>query len=276
MALSPNPIEAGTVKHLQACLTLQWGDPVKTARYVRWETDLDTPLGIFVAAPELEIITGRQHGGMADVPATFVIDPRRAPMDKLLRPYEFATVYAAVGECDATRFGDTYREWFAGEVGKTVENKHGKKRLCEGTVMGHKGALAVPLGLPCLPTCANRLGDTMCAVDLGPYTHSALVASVEGFTVQVTPGMVYPSPGYYVWGEAKFDALSIMIVQDSAELLTLMRRPPPEWAGNDITVVAGCNKRHDDPNGCPKFNNLEHFMGLGVRMPAHNPQFESP
>jgi hypothetical protein len=73
----------------------------------------------------------------------------------------------------------------------------------------------------------------------------------------------------FEYGYLKKDGITILIRKTTGNVLQLIRPMPPEWiVGSEITLVPGCNKTLCD---CLyKWNNINEFLGLGVKMPSAN------
>jgi hypothetical protein len=275
MALNPNPIDALTSKHLVAAVRFTWGDPVKTAAYVRWERDEQA--GLYLSAPELDVKLERQDGGVAPAPGRVQLLIERQPLNTLCRPYAHAPVTVEIGEVDPLNWADTFRIDFVGKAARTYRNKWKNRRLVEVEVVGLKERLGYPVGLPVLSSCQHVLGDEGCQKDLGPHTFFVVCTGVVGRAVTFAGLPARPIPAYFQWGEMNFDGLSVLVGDDPGgnTLQSAYKNPPPEWVGQTLKVVAGCDKRID--GDCRTLYQNEHrFVGLGIKVPAYNPQYENP
>jgi len=74
----------------------------------------------------------------------------------------------------------------------------------------------------------------------------------------------------FEYGYIEKDGIRILIRKTSGNELKLIRPIPPEWiVGTELKLVPGCNKT---PCDCLyKWNNINNFLGLGIKMPNADP-----
>lgn len=269
-------VETSTAKHLAVFVTFTWGDsPVKTAKYVRFDTAVDD----YASCKELAVVAEKQHGGVQDAPHSLQIARTRLPVSELIRPYAHSPVLVEIAKADPYDRSGTWRVTFSGMVVKTTRNLFRLQRLVRVDVAGWKAFLSSPLGGQCLGSCDHVLGDYGCLVDLGlagsNRTQTGTCTAISGYTITVT-GLTSPSPKWFRFGEARYDGLRLWIAEQiSSTQFRLGRLPPPEWIGSTITMVVGCDKDLD--GDCRnKFANESRYRALGKLMPAYNPQYENP
>lgn len=273
-----NPIELNTSKHFAPFITFSWGAGPTIARFVRFDYDVageGVHAGlIWLAAPELDVTCQSQHGGAKDAPHTITLRRDRPPLSTLCRPYAHAPISATIAEGDPYDFLNTYRVKWAGRVHTSARNQFGLQKLVKLEVVGRKHRLPVHIGTFCLGHCDLEFGDGICQYNLASITQTGPCTVVNNYNITVT-GLTVPSAQYFQFGEAKYDGLSISILnQVSSTEFALAKRPPPEWAGKTITMVPGCDKELE--GDCRNTWNNEHrFRAMGIVMPKHHPQYEA-
>ena len=119
--------------------------------------------------------------------------------------------------------------------------------------------------------CNNSLGDKLCGVNLGDYTHSIPVDTLEvnGIELKSPVFAQFPS-GYFTWGTLKADNDYRLITYHEGD--TIHIQFPFGWdikrVRFGIYAVAGCDKT---PETCQnKFNNIKNFLGFPT-IPRVNP-----
>jgi hypothetical protein len=265
-----NPLDVKTAKQFVTVVTFQWG-VANTYRYARWDSNfLDV-----LSAPELDVETDKQHGGVQDVSYRVTLRTDRVPLDMLLRTgVAFATLQVEIGECDPTDYAATYRVHFVGRVSQSVRNAKGLPNLVRLEVIGWKERIGYPLGLLCTSTCQHVLGDAGCGVKLNHYDYEGLCNAINKDTISIVGLPDGDTDSWWEFGQASFDGLDLMIVEQLPNKdLRLIKPPPPEWLGHIVLCLPGCNKEYagDCKN---KWGNQKRFLGLGIKMPLHNPQTE--
>jgi hypothetical protein len=265
-----NPLDLKSAKQLCTTAIFTWG-VANVIKYARWDSDFDD----FIAAPEMEVATEKQHGGIQDVPYQVTLRSDRQPIADLIRPYAHATVQVEVGEADPDDFVATYRMHFKGEIAKSTRFAKNLARLVRVDIVGWKERMGFPLGVLCDTTCQHVLGDIGCGIHLSPQRQSLICTNVSTNTI-TTPGIDLTGrpADWFLFGEAHFDRLRLMITKiHTGDAMELIKPPPPEWLGASIDLYPGCNKEY--AGDClNKWNNQSRFLGLGFAMPIHNPQSE--
>lgn len=271
--MAENPLDVLPAKHLAVAVRFRWGGPgnVHSFLWARWDSDVETAEGTFLAAPELDVQTDEQHGGVQDSPHRVTLGRDRPPAVTLARPFAHAPVSVEVFEMDPYDPGATLRKTFAGLVGISTRNAQGLKKLVRLDVSGHRGRLGYVLGLPCLGSCVHVFGDGGCRYPVEGDAEQHVVESVDDTLVTMSS---LDENKHWQYGEVRCDGLRLGIVAAAPGSLTTIKPPPPEWIGQPATVLPGCNKKVD--GDCRFYNNEHRFLGLGYKMPAHHPQFENP
>lgn len=128
--------------------------------------------------------------------------------------------------------------------------------------------LQQPIGSVSTKTCRARLGDAMCTVALGPFTHSGTVTSVTSRLIFKASALAQASD-YFGEGEVKWltganAGLFAKVrahTNSTGALLTLMIEMPADiQVGDTFTGIAGCRKRLDE-DCITKFSNVLNFQG---------------
>ena len=135
-------------------------------------------------------------------------------------------------------------------------------------------ALQQQIGSYTTQTCRARLGDARCTVNLAPYTSSKTLATVADLYTFTATGAAL-SDDYYGEGIVTFTSggnehVSRKVRSYVGGVFKLSTPLPflPE-AGDTITAIAGCRKRHERTLARPagvsdcgdKFNNVLNFVG---------------
>jgi len=74
----------------------------------------------------------------------------------------------------------------------------------------------------------------------------------------------------FEYGYVKKDGIRILVRKTEGNEIRLIRPIPPEWTiGTQLNMIPGCNKTLCDCNS--KWDNINNFLGLGIKMPMNNP-----
>lgn len=119
------------------------------------------------------------------------------------------------------------------------------------------------------PACRNVLGDSMCQVDLGPFTHAEEVDTVTddhtlSFSNDATLTDGYLDQGKVIMTDGENDGMEVMIkrhlVLGGLNVLDLEEAFPfPVLAGETANLQAGCSKLLDECEA--KFTNVVNYNG---------------
>jgi uncharacterized phage protein (TIGR02218 family) len=118
------------------------------------------------------------------------------------------------------------------------------------------------------PTCLNSLYKPGCDVAIASYTFTGTVGAVSSIVAFDTS--MTQADGYFQQGRIIFNTgnnsgsrrgiKSYVHTNGHVELSN-----PLEFdiqTGDTFTIIAGCNKLRDDPNGCQKFSNQAKFRAF--------------
>jgi len=293
-----NPIDTDPANQTIWLLTATYGTTSPTTvRYASWdEPTLTVGADTFTGVPSMEVDLQSQHGGSRDVPAIVTMEAKTPFDDAIDRPYPPITI-----TIEQYKFGDasSRRTLFYGRFAHIVEAPEEVPGTVKITVRGIKSDIgggeditAIPLGVQCNEECSWRFGDDNCQYSLASRSGMIQTGSltiVQGSTVRVaglTPNADLKGTGLEF--NSKLFFRGVLVGPDDTEIdvrdytgddlggsadetLILDEAPPASWAGQTVTVVAGCIKTS---SACTERNNVEHFLGVGIRMPSHHPQYE--
>jgi uncharacterized phage protein (TIGR02218 family) len=126
--------------------------------------------------------------------------------------------------------------------------------------------LQQPIGSLSSKTCRARLGDTLCAVSLGAWTHSATVTTATSTQVFTASALAqaadYFTEGVLTWTGGLNVGLSQKVkTHETAGVLTLSQSMfQAVQVGDTFSVIAGCRKRMAE-DCIAKFSNVLNFQG---------------
>lgn len=271
--------------NIVAVVSLTWGNPATPtiARYVASDDDVTLTVGglpfSFASAPELEIDDAEMTGGTEEPPLKFRIASSRLPGPNLLRRgIAHAPVAVETGRGNVA--DNSYVAIWSGNLVMAIDQPDGKPGLVEYQAEGIKRHFSHRVSLAVLGVCpwvadGDPNGNCRATID----AQAGTVASVSGSYLTVSGLSATATVGSSPWwqhGSVELDGLSIgieaVVGSGSDTILTLDRSPPPEWAGQAVTVRNGCGGTITDCRN--KFGNEARFGGFGLAMPAFNPQME--
>lgn len=239
--------------------------------FTSWSSDLPVGGVTYLAGPGLDVSGMVTAAGLAvdnlelstlDDGTTFT------SADVLTGKWRNATF--TIARCNARATGNGVQVRMAGTIGNVA--------LREGHVVaelrGLQQMLQEPIGSVSSPTCRARLGDSLCTVDLAPWTHTAAVTSLisnQLFTASsLAQAADYFGNGILTWTSGPSAGLSFQVKTHAAGgVLTLMLPPLLAVAiGHTFSIVAGCRKRLEDCRD--KFANI-----LNMQAEPHLPGIDA-
>lgn len=166
---------------------------------------------------------------------------------------------------------------FGGTIAQVIRNPDGITSLARLECQGIKNRLDTPMGLQATPTCPWRFLGRGCELQIVNFTYQANVLSIDssGFQVIVSGLPSVPDDEWFANGYLTFKGVRVDIKywnQQVPGLLYVRQIPPASWVGQQVVVVSGCLKRVED---CRARNNESQFGGIGIKIPAYSPQFET-
>lgn len=121
--------------------------------------------------------------------------------------------------------------------------------------------------------CQNRLGDSRCLVDLGPFTHTFTVTSVNSARRQFTAsGLAQPADyftnGTLIWDDGLHADLQMLVLDHASGGVITLAVPMLQniEAGQTGTLIAGCLYRLEDCRD--KFDNVLNMRAPGLHAPT--------
>lgn len=143
----------------------------------------------------------------------------------------------------------------------------------------------ITMGVPANKTCDHALFDTLCALE--EVRETALLFSIDPLAVDDDrmiwiQGLPHPmaapggTPGkFWHLGYIEFNDVRVGIRDWNAaqpNVFHLKRRVPDSWVGQNIDVVAGCDKSIETCRA--RWDNELRFRGLGYKIPNRHPVHE--
>jgi len=240
-------------------------------RYCRYDQDIVAFGETWTSLPQIDIELPKLDGGMEDTPMTLEMPPE-SPIDKIQNGQAHSPITVAVYEASPDSPDTTKDEIFFGFMTEVSRSPGGASGLVQLTVASLKSLLDVPLGIPAVTTCIWQLGDGNCGIDLSTEKETG-TALCAGRLVEVD-GLTTITAQHWRKGFVSRDGLSIMVrEQPTGNVLELVQPAPIEWIGQTVEVTPGCDK---SASTCAnKWNNIEHFSGVGLAIPSYNPLFET-
>jgi len=268
------------------CTLTYGGDPdgITVKRYVRWTDDLAVGGELYSSMPSLDFTPSEQHGGTSDNAAKLEMSANAEPFDRMVLGYRHSTVKVQVDQINP-RTLDSRRNLYTGNVALITKNPSGRAGLVRATLAGLKSRIAdVKLSLAMTTTCQNEFGtDTMaCRVptealwrregsvtSIGDPSPNTVELDLTGIT---TP-LLELANDRYRRGWVQVEGLKILIKRSLEDgRFELFSLPPPYWVGQNCIVNPGCDLRLET---CRLWRNEENFNGLGIKVPARNPIYET-
>lgn len=263
------------------CLvTFQYGDPLAPtfSRYTDWNEDY---VGGYVGTPAMKIQLPENSGTFEERPLKIEM-PLDNFTDTASNGLPHSPIYVTVQEISrALSGGPEALSLFAfrGRVTKTIRNSDGKSGRVMFNALPVKSRLEIPLALACNHHCPWTLFGRGCGLALASFRVSGTITAIDGKKITTaTAGVVSGHPDKY-WhrGYVQFDGLRIGIqnwtLANPTELF-LVKQPPASWVGPSVFFVPGCDKTIETCR--TRYNNEQHFGGVGYAIPAYNPILEDP
>jgi hypothetical protein len=265
------------------------------SRFTDDAEDLVTTTGsAWLSVPEMGVRLAERTGGFGERPSEIAL-PRDADafVERIREGRPHSPVSVKVWErIDGGRYNPAQLvQQFSGTLSRTVRGHENNKGIVLFEALPWKELLDFSLGLPTNPDCGNTFGGQGCFLDLGPLMiHNLVGSNLNGATIELDDGggPTGPLKGAIgaggglraLWddGTLERDGLILKIREwagPGSGLFTLVEPPPLEWDGaTDLTITPGCDLRYLTCH--LRWNRLEHFNGLGLGQPDHNPIFETP
>lgn len=140
-----------------------------------------------------------------------------------------------------------------------------KQGLVTVELRGLQAALQQTLGIVVSATCRARLGDSLCTVDLAPYTATGVVTTV-GNRRQFTCSSLAQVEHYFTDGSVRFTSGNCAgivgkVKYSNGTAITLQLPAAADFAAGDtFTAIAGCQKRFAE-DCTTRFANALNFQG---------------
>jgi hypothetical protein len=259
------------------------------AYYTDWTSDVFYGGNLYISTPDMEVKLPINDGLFGEneckvaIPLVSGDSTNDTFAERISNGQPHAPVVCIVREIlKSTLAGpsQTVNSVFSGRVHITAKNHRGRSDKILLRCRPIKAQLAtISVGIPCHHLCANGLGDVSCKVDMGisNRTVAAVISVIDGREVTLSANGIIEAAAnrFFHRGYIEFEDLFIGIQEwRSAEPLKffMVEQPPAHWAGQVVSVVAGCDKSIDTCRG--RFANEANFLGLGISMPSYDPNIE--
>lgn len=271
-------LAVNTASNTKFALLLEfiWGPAgdEEITRYTSYDQGLTIAGDTWSSQVRMEVIAGEQDGSAGDKSWTVKLPPI-APLDAMVLPYPHAVVTCNIYSTDPTVLDGSQKqlEW-SGKIIKTTSAPSNVAGIVEAEVGGWKSDIQYGVGVEARDRCSNIHGASPCCFDLTPHRQTATVTDVSGMTL-TAPTITTPS-GYTNWWEAgsvNVGGLNIKIRGVTAGVFRMSRPVPPGWLGAAAVFTPGCLKRVPD---CDERDNISNYMGIGIGIPAYNPETDDP
>lgn len=260
------------------CLvTFEYGDPNSPtiARYTDWNEDY---VGGYVGTPAMKITLPENSGTFEERPLKIEM-----PFDSFTDPASnglpHSPIYVTVQEISRALSGGPEALSlivFKGRVTKTIRNPDGRSQRMLFNALPVKSRVEVPLAIACNHHCPWTLFGRGCG--LAPQSFNATISAIQGKKI-TTASVSITGQADKFWhrGYVEYQGVRIGIQNWSSAdptNLYLVKRPPSSWVGPVLKFVPGCDKTIETCR--TRFNNEQHFGGVGYAIPAYNPIIEDP
>lgn len=261
------------------CLvTFQHGNPAAPTfeRYTDWTEDY---LGGYVGTPAMKI-TMPENSGTFEERTLKIEMPLDSFTDTASNGLPHSPIYITIQEISrALSGGPEALSLFAfrGRVVKTVRNPDGRNTRVQFQAQPVKSRLEIPLGIPCNHHCPWTLFGRGC--NLAPQSFNATITAIDGKRITTASSAIttgHPDKfwhrGYVELNGTRIDIQNWTLADPTHLYLT--KQPPADWIGPTLRFVPGCDKTIETCRS--RYNNEEHFGGVGYAIPAYNPILEDP
>lgn len=270
------------------------------AYYTDWTSDVDFGGNTYISTPDMEVKWPKNDGVFSTeaakiaLPLNSVDATNNTFAERISNGAPHAEVTCTINEVvKATVPGpaQALNKPVSGTVGRVRRNYLRKRNKIQIQVVPIKAQIAdINMGVPCFHLCGNNVGDAACKVDMTADTRTVTVAIsvIDGREITILTNATVEGKAdfYYHRGYMQFEGLNVGIQEwrDTAPLtFFLTEQPPAHWAGENVTLLAGCDQsidtcrtRFEAPGGAPAgtLGNEVNFNGKGIGMPAYHPNFE--
>jgi hypothetical protein len=261
---------------LSPCLEVSWSDQVR--RLVRANDSVTCDGEVYQSAPALEFSEVEYRGGTEPEQVDFSCGSGISPFREMSQGTH-APVTVRIGELDLSDLSEPPNWLVSGEVSQTTLNSKGRAGTVQVVIRTTKSRLkGLSLGIKATDRCPLFFGSETCGAV--PGTVSAVVSSVSGSQLilsslpnDTTKGGW--AAGRYHRGRVERNGVRLLIRKHHVGLskLTLANLIPPDWVGQSVTVIEGCDKTI---SACSAHGRQSRFLGIGGAMPDYNPIIESP
>lgn len=269
--MAANDLVEKPAKQHATLFLLTWH--LTTVRYTDWTEDIVSGGQTYTSDPRIGIKLPTESGGINERPATLTWPTTLAPADTLTTQTVHAEVQVLVTELipgDDTTLATLYFGW----VNRARRGRRGDKNLASLQLNSIKGLLRSPLGIVAMRTCAWRFGDANCQKIVVPdLQETGTIATLTDDVVTITGLTTTSTADYWFRGYLEVNGERINVRRyDTPNVFYLSRRPPVDWNGASVVCTPGCDKT---VSTCKeRWDNLDHFTGLGFKMPPRHPIIE--
>lgn len=283
--MGENALDRKIASRVATLVRFQWGSS-SSALYTSASSSVVVPSGDLAGTylPETSLVAtlSQRTGSVEDQPGKLTIRASRTPVPELLSGFAFPKVFVTIGSVDPS-VPSTARAMQRGWIDVGVRADQGATGLASFDIVGVKSLLKdFPLGVFTSPTCEKVFGSPFCGVDLTGLSVSGTISAI-GATSPNEISIAWPGspPDFSVatrWRRGYVEVLGGLRIQirdvfdGPPSRVRITRVPSPDWVGESVVVVPGCDKT---PQACAYWENLPNFYGLGSTIPPYNPSASS-
>lgn len=272
---------------LAPAVRFTWDEGASEARYVRAGEhhfvdpgDTGGEVLAFDPLPQLEYEWERPlGGGVQDNPLIVTISSSLPPAS-VCQFEPCSEVDVTVLDVDLLETEPQGRPVFRGILARSKYAPRGQSGLTELVVGGRRASWdSIPLGIRCVDKCAWTFMDPRtCGVSQSNIEDGRTISAISNRQITVDDLANGGTADYYFRGWVEYRGLRIGVRRHiNSTTLALNFEPPTSWANAlpiTVRVAPGCDRLRD--TCITKWNNASRFVGLGLKMRAHNPLFEDP
>lgn len=270
--MSRLPLYIAPSRRVALLIKFQWQGG--SAHYTSFDSNLVVGGTTYSSQVRMAVEAAEADGSATDKPWMVTL-PKVAPLSNMTRSCPHPDVTCTISEVDPDTSPPTAVVVFSGRITVVTANPKGMAGMIQAEIAGWRALIQYPLGLEARAGCASIFGESPCCFDIASKRVQATIESVGPYSV-IASSVPSSPPGrraYWEAGSVEVDGLAVMIRGRSGSEFRLQKNPPAEWAGRVAVFSPGCLKSIED---CRAWGNEERFLGVGVAIPAYNPELEDP
>lgn len=266
------PLSTSSASLICYLVDFSWGDEFTThLRLARYMDPVSYDGYDWASSPDMAIDFPRIDGGL-EASALDLSMKTRYPFADVVKGLSISSVKVIISELDPTVESPVARVVWAGLLNEVVHNADGKPNIVKLTFRDYRGMLTHPLGIIAGSSCVWQFGDRLCRKRLGLLRETAEALNAATINLFVS-GLTTTTADYWLKGLVTYDGLSIMIRRQFEDWFELAAPCPESWRNKQVVFTPGCDKQLATCR--TKWNNEEHFCGVGIAMPGYHPNYET-